>query len=223
MYKRIEECCKYQGQIKKLTKTKRRKKKVVDVDDECKGRGDESARGAVRRKLTPVKSRCVSEIERIKPSVNVRDQYSFSRHIQCVMDSSAKDSGLSRSFYGISTADRAQKRKARKKPSNKIKPTRMEDTRTRGTHGVRDLDSKNVRSVKFRGNGRKQVAGTEGSTDSDSSSEYDEICSFDSDINLSGVTLTAEDQAAVVENYTKAHTSLTITGNVSKSGVVETA
>ncbi|XP_063988004.1 uncharacterized protein LOC135168074 [Diachasmimorpha longicaudata] len=225
MYKKIEECCKHQEQIKKITKTKKRKRKVIDVDNECEDR-DERTPGSVRRKLTPVKSRYVSEIDRgidrIKPPVNVRDEYSFSRHIQCVMDDSARHSGLSRSFYGVSPGDGMQK-KTRKKNSNKIEPTKMPGTMAKGSHGVRNWESKNVKSVKIRGNGRKQDATTDGSTDSDSNSEYDEICSFDSDIDLSGVTVTVEDQAAVLEKYTKAHTSLTNTGNVSNSGVAETA
>lgn len=92
MYKKIEDCCKYQEQIKKLTsRTKKRKKKQINVDDDCEDRGNESARGGAKKKLMPVRNRYAPEIakgiDRIKPSVKVRDEYSHSRHTRCVMES----------------------------------------------------------------------------------------------------------------------------------------
>ncbi|XP_011310208.1 uncharacterized protein [Fopius arisanus] len=137
MYKRPEECKQHS---KKLTKTKKKRKRTVDIEDECDDRGSDYPQGIVKKKLTP-RNRYVSAIDKgidkIKPSINVRDQYSNSRHIQCLTENSPLHPGLFSNFQE---------------------------------------KSKTGKKLKDRG---------DLSTDSESSSHSEEICSFDSDIDLS--------------------------------------
>lgn len=95
----INNCCKFEDEIKKLGRVKINKKYKKRIktgnfgDDECDDIDDDNDAKINEQSIFGLSGKCRDHVEfnfvkRIKPGISTRDEYSLSRHAQCVNDSS---------------------------------------------------------------------------------------------------------------------------------------
>ncbi|KAF7987516.1 hypothetical protein HCN44_003278 [Aphidius gifuensis] len=96
--KMINNCCAFEDEIKKLGKVKINKKYKRRIktgnfgDDECDDIDDDDVK-INEKSIFGLSGKCrdyaeFNFVERIKPGISTRDEYSLSRHAQCVNDPS---------------------------------------------------------------------------------------------------------------------------------------
>ncbi|KAL2751402.1 peptidyl-prolyl isomerase cwc27-like [Vespula maculifrons] len=237
-------CTKYKEWKKKQKHSKYPKKKIQTVTTDCieeekktktiikiqyhKCKKNGEAKKKKRKAL--FKPKLVSSVDllfkRIKPSLEVRNQFLDPRHLLCFVETLPKIDLIALKEIAQQERMKMKRKKKRKKKISKKKKagdregeTKLEgkadeendETKEERTNGeITENDEKKAKKKKIKKKDKfwckkfkKKIVYESESSDT----ECESVCSFDSEICLKGLALTAEDKKKIEENRQRVQSS----------------